>query len=67
MVWVEPTATDLSGSVTVTSNRSPGSFFLGGTTTNVEYVFTDPSGNEAICSFSVTIEEGMHWGCIYRF
>ncbi|XP_071819452.1 uncharacterized protein [Apostichopus japonicus] len=57
VVWVEPTATDLSGSVTVTSNRSPGSFFLGGTTTNVEYVFTDPSGNEAICSFSVTIEE----------
>jgi hypothetical protein len=56
--WVEPTATDNSGvAVTRLSDASPGdSFNLGPTT--VTYTFRDGSGNEAICSFVVTVNPG---------
>lgn len=56
--WVEPTATDISAT-TVTSSHTPGSFFPAGTTTTVTYTFRDSSGNEAVCSFTVTVEQGM--------
>ncbi|XP_022082334.1 uncharacterized protein LOC110974776 isoform X2 [Acanthaster planci] len=58
VTWVEPTATDNSGiAVTRLSNASPGdSFNLGSTT--VTYTFTDNSGNEAVCSFVVTVNSG---------
>jgi alpha-D-ribose 1-methylphosphonate 5-triphosphate synthase subunit PhnG len=56
--WVEPTATDNSGStVSRVSNFSPGdSFNLGSTT--VTYTFTDVSGNDNTCSFVVTVNPG---------
>ncbi len=53
VTWQEPTATDDSGlppSVTQ-SHQSGDSFPIG--TTSVVYTFTDQTGNEAMCTFSV--------------
>ena len=53
--WTVPSAVDDSGgTVTVTSNRSPGDSFPVGTT-QVTYTFRDPSQNFATCTFSVTV------------
>lgn len=52
--WTAPTATDESGSVSSTSDYTPGAFFPIGTTT-VTYTFTDPAGNEARCLFNVIV------------
>ncbi len=53
--WTAPTASDYSGgSVTLTSTHNPGGTFSIGTTT-VTYTATDPSGNEATASFTVTV------------
>ena len=55
VMWTEPTATDNSGMTpTVTQSHQPGDSFLVGTT-QVTYTFTDIAGNEAMCSFTVTI------------
>ncbi|PIK52768.1 hypothetical protein BSL78_10343 [Apostichopus japonicus] len=52
-----PTATDNSGTASVVSSTAtPGVFFRTGDTT-VTYIFSDPSGNSAQCSFVVTVEE----------
>ncbi|PIK47326.1 putative hyalin, partial [Apostichopus japonicus] len=51
----EPTATDLSGTVIMTSrSNGPGESFSIGLTT-VAYIFSDASGNAASCSFVVTV------------
>ena len=56
--WTEPSATDNSGTATLTSrSHAPGSFFPLGTTT-VTYTYTDPSGNQATTSFDVIVTEG---------
>ena len=53
--WTEPTATDNSGMTpTVTQSHQPGESFPVGTN-QVTYIFADMAGNQAICSFSVTI------------
>ena len=53
--WVEPTATDNSGTANLASQtHQPGTFFPLGTTT-VTYRFVDASGNSATCSFDVTV------------
>ncbi|XP_038068270.1 uncharacterized protein LOC119737763 isoform X5 [Patiria miniata] len=56
--WTEPTATDNSGLAVnrVTTNQPGSSFNLG--TTTVTYTFTDNSGNEARCAFTVTVNQG---------
>ncbi|KAJ8041072.1 Hyalin [Holothuria leucospilota] len=55
--FIEPTATDNSGTATLASrSHTPGSFFVTGTTT-VTYTFVDPSGNSASCSFQIVIIE----------
>ena len=56
--WRSPRATDNSGYSTL-SRRShqPGEMFTEGSTT-VSYVFSDASGNEAVCSFVVTANVG---------
>ncbi|XP_072172386.1 uncharacterized protein [Diadema setosum] len=57
VTWVEPTATDISGTATVQSQtRQPGDSFDASTTTTIVYLFTDASGNVAApCSFTVTV------------
>ena len=56
--WIEPTATDNSGVVSLSSRtRAPGSFFVVGST-DVTYVFVDGSGNTATCTFAVSVVEG---------
>ncbi|MCS4435330.1 HYR domain-containing protein [Aquiflexum gelatinilyticum] len=50
----EPTATDNSGFVDLVSNFKPGDFFPVGTT-RVTYTATDAAGNQATCSFDVTV------------
>ena len=63
VTWVEPTATDNSGgNVQRSSNRSPGQTFGLGST-QVTYTFTDPSGNQATCRFTVTVTSGKS-GCL---
>ncbi|MBX2966649.1 MAG: HYR domain-containing protein [Cyclobacteriaceae bacterium] len=51
--WTPPTAQD-NCPVNVTTNRQPGTAFPIGNTT-VTYTATDPSGNTATCSFTVTV------------
>ena len=58
VTWIEPTATDNSGTVTISSqSHAPGDFFATGVT-SVTYVFVDPSGNGVSCIFSVDVVEG---------
>ena len=53
--WTPPTVIDnCTGSVNLISNYSPGATFPVGITT-VIYTATDPSGNTATCSFTVTV------------
>ena len=54
VTWSEPTATDNSGQVTVSSNYGPGDSLPVGNTT-VQYVATDSAGNNDTCSFEVII------------
>ncbi len=55
VTWIEPTATDNSGMVpTITQSHQPGDSFPVGET-EVRYIFTDDIGNEALCTFLVTI------------
>ncbi|XP_038052340.1 uncharacterized protein LOC119725047 [Patiria miniata] len=56
VTWRLPNATDNSGSAEVTSVPSPdGTFEIG--FVNVTLTATDPSGNEAVCVFSFTVED----------
>ena len=52
--WTAPTATDNSGTQTLTSTHNPGDSFPVGTTT-VTYTSTDGSGNTVTCTFSVDV------------
>ena len=52
--WVAPTATDNSGTQTLTSTHNPGDSFPIGTTP-VTYTSTDAAGNTATCSFDVIV------------
>ena len=64
--WVEPTATDESGVVSLTSrSHAPGSSFAPGTTT-VTYVFTDGAGNSATCSFNVIVLQSKNWFILFN-
>ncbi|MEC9475648.1 MAG: HYR domain-containing protein [Planctomycetota bacterium] len=56
LTWEEPTAEDLCGLVTMTSNHPSGTAFPLGTTT-VTYTATDESANEATFSFEVTVAD----------
>ena len=58
--WVAPTADDgLYGTVdTFISTHGPGDTFPVGTTT-VTYTATDLNGNSAVCSFNVTVTDGI--------
>ncbi|MBF8297257.1 MAG: hypothetical protein HW389_3802, partial [Bacteroidetes bacterium] len=51
--WTAPTSSD-NCSATLTSNYAPGATFPPGTTA-VTYTATDPAGNTATCSFTVTV------------
>ena len=56
--FIEPTATDNSGVVTLQSRtREPGQFFVVGSTP-VTYIFVDGSGNTETCTFNVVVTEG---------
>ncbi|XP_070570291.1 uncharacterized protein [Ptychodera flava] len=52
--WVEPDATDNSGNVYLTSTHQPGATFTAGSTV-VVYTASDDAGNNAMCSFTVTV------------
>jgi hypothetical protein len=65
VIWTAPTATDNSGSVTLTSNFESGSEFPEGTTA-VVYTATDAAGNQVTCSFSVTVNDTQLPGVIVR-
>ncbi|AYN66076.1 DUF11 domain-containing protein [Euzebyella marina] len=54
VTWTPPTAS--ADAVSVTSNYSPGDWFLPGTTA-VIYRAEDASGNVSVCTFNVTVED----------
>ena len=54
VTWIEPTAVDDSGSVFYTKTHASGDQFSVGMTTVVYYA-RDPSGNQASCTFDITI------------
>ncbi|XP_072050008.1 sushi, von Willebrand factor type A, EGF and pentraxin domain-containing protein 1-like [Amphiura filiformis] len=56
ITWTKPTATDNSGSVTLTSTHEPGYPFPIGTTT-VTYTAVDSNGNRVTKSFNVTVND----------
>lgn len=53
--WIPPTQTDNCGA-SLSSTSVPGDFFPVGATV-VEYTATDTSGNQATCSFTVTVAD----------
>ncbi len=55
VTWSAPTASDNSGSVTLTSSHSSGDTFPIGETT-VTYTAVDDAGNQIEDTFTVTIE-----------
>ncbi len=58
ITWLEPTVMDLSGVVTLLSqSHASGDLFAPGNT-QIEYMFTDPSGNSASCDFELSLELG---------
>ncbi len=55
--WDTPTVTDNSGvEPSVTSNRASGAFFSVPGSYEVIYTATDGSGNQATCSFTITLK-----------
>ena len=55
VTWIQPTASDNSASVTLTSNHEPGEVFEIGITI-VSYTATDPATNMITESFAITVE-----------
>lgn len=56
--WTVPTATDLSGQVTIVGTPpQPGQSVMVGTMT-VLYTFQDMSMNQAFCEFTITVTPG---------
>ena len=62
VTWSEPTASDNSGSVNLTSSHSSGSTFSIGDTI-VTYTAVDLSFNSANATFTITIQGGCAGGC----
>jgi hypothetical protein len=56
VTWTVPSASDNSGSVSMSSNFELGSIFPVGTTP-VVYTATDDAGNQSICSFDITVTD----------
>ncbi len=54
VTWTAPVFSDNCSPLDITSTHAPGATFPVGTTT-VTYTATDPSGNTATCTFSVTV------------
>ena len=54
VTWIEPTATDNAGQVTITSNYRPDQPFKDGIW-RVQYSATDFSGNIGSCVFDITV------------
>lgn len=52
--WVDPTATDNSGSVTVTGTHSSGNRYKIGETM-VTFTAADESGNKDMCTFTIEV------------
>ena len=57
VTWIEPTATDMEGSVTLSSDPKSGDMFFynAGVPTLVTYTAIDEAGLTASCSFYITI------------
>ena len=54
VTWTPPTATDNSGTQTLTSTDNPGDYFPIGSTT-VNYTSTDAAGNTDTCTFLIAV------------
>ena len=54
--WIPPSASENCGSLTITASHNPGQLFPVGVTT-VTYNAVDGSGNTALCSFTITVQD----------
>lgn len=64
--WTDPIVSDNSGIVSrLSQSHQPGSQFPPGTTV-VMYTYGDPTGNTAVCTFTVTCTPGRYL-CAYLF
>ena len=63
VTWTEPTATDNSGSVTLSSSHNSGDMFSIGNTT-VTYTATDGASNTVVAMFTVEIEGMLTGGSV---
>ena len=57
--WDEPTAFDESGNVELLYKSHKGGDTFSRGSTLVTYMFTDSTGNLAVCTFEVTVTSGM--------
>lgn len=58
--YTPPVAQDNSGTATLVSTPQPsGTFFPIGKTT-ITFTYRDPSGNEAVCTFCITVSAGKY-------
>ena len=62
VTWSEPTTSDNSGTVNLTSSHSSGSTFSIGDTI-VTYTAVDASSNSANVTFTITIEGMIEFNC----
>ena len=61
VLWLEPEATDDTGATPLGQmTHRPGETFPIGDT-SVSYVFTDTSGNQGFCNFTVAVDEIGEW------
>ncbi|MCT4559892.1 MAG: HYR domain-containing protein, partial [Crocinitomicaceae bacterium] len=63
VTWSGPSASDNCGSVTTSSTHSSGDVFPLGVTT-VTYTFSDDAGNQATCSFDITVQADLNMSAI---
>ena len=65
VTWAEPTFTDNVGVVSVLSNRQPGFQMNTSTSIRIRYAATDAAGNEAYCTFNITLEGMWYFKAIH--
>ena len=56
--FITPSATDISGPVTLLEATHQSNFPFPVGSTTVRYTFADSSGNQASCQFTITVTEG---------
>lgn len=65
ITWIEPSATDISGSAMLVDRTHAPNDFFPAEITQVIYTFRDSSLNEAVCAFMISITTGKCSSLVY--